>query len=393
MKKKLHIKEILKLIPKENNEKQKDMKNIYQNLFLKEEELNEKKINLDPSFWDKTNEIVLEDIKTFFEENKSLKDINVNEEKAIEILEIIYKYIQPQIYGELKIVPNQNGTFSSYNDLNNEKDLNGKFKEMLKSYFQYDISEFLIHKKLKLTTPKLLTINEDIIKTIKNSFSDQFGNKEDIQKAKILIKFYPKNENENEDNIVKQFIQCYKIISGEEINEEEINTMNISLWEKPIKILLIELLKTIDNDRSINNTSKRTGLNEEDIITNLNIFYKIFFIYIRENKIYENYSFVPNEKGNYIELANIYYNLDIDNEIRDILTILDEKNSFDDSLINQKIILSIKHQQKTLEDIAIVIDKDIKRKFIKIDSMIESQQKDIKIEDNVKNACKKLIYE
>ena len=251
MKKKLHIKEILKLIPKENNEKQKDMKNIYQNLFLKEEELNEKKINLDPSFWDKTNEIVLEDIKTFFEENKSLKDINVNEEKAIEILEIIYKYIQPQIYGELKIVPNQNGTFSSYNDLNNEKDLNGKFKEMLKSYFQYDISEFLIHKKLKLTTPKLLTINEDIIKTIKNSFSDQFGNKEDIQKAKILIKFYPKNENENEDNIVKQFIQCYKIISGEEINEEEINTMNISLWEKPIKILLIELLKTIDNDRSI----------------------------------------------------------------------------------------------------------------------------------------------
>ena len=92
-------------------------------------------------------------------------------------------------------------------------------------------------------------------------------------------------------------------------------------------------------------------------------------------------------------MANIYYNLDIDNEIRDILTILDEKNSFDDSLINQKIILSIKHQQKTLEDIAIVIDKDIKRKFIKIDSMIESQQKDIKIEDNVKNACKKLIYE
>ena len=177
------------------------------------------------------------------------------------------------------------------------------------------------------------------------------------------------------------------------INEEEINTMNTSLWEKPIKILLIQLLKVIDKDKNINKTSKRTGLNEEEIFKNLNIFYFILFKCIRENELFENYNFVPNENGNYMQLEHIYYNADIDNDIRNILSILDEKESFDNILIHHKINLSIKHQQKTLEDIAKVIDKEIKRKYNKIDSMIESQQKDIKIDDNIKNACNKLIHE
>ena len=132
---------------------------------------------------------------------------------------------------------------------------------MLKKHFNYDISNFIINKKLKIKALKKFSINENIIKIIKNSFmekneknkkySEEFINEFNVKKAKELIKFYPKNEKENEENIVKKFVKCYKVLSGENINEEEIDTINISLWEKIIEILCIELLKIIDKDQKI----------------------------------------------------------------------------------------------------------------------------------------------
>jgi hypothetical protein len=55
----------------------------------------------------------------FFNEDRKLKDISEDEEKAIKILEIIYKYLNPQTdeYENIKLVPNQNGNLCLYNDL------------------------------------------------------------------------------------------------------------------------------------------------------------------------------------------------------------------------------------------------------------------------------------
>ena len=391
---KLDIKLILELIPKENNEKQKDIKCIYQNLFLKGKELNEKAIDLGQSFLEKINEKALEKFISFFANHKKLKDINENEEEAFHILELLYKYIKPQVEDELNIVPNQNGIFCSYKYLYNEKEFNKNFKETLKNYFHYDISDILIHKKLRLKASKDLAINEDIIKKIKNSFSDNFGNIENIIKAKKLMSFYPKDESEKGKNTVKQFIQCYKIISGEEIKEEEIDTTNISLWEKPIKILLNEILAMLDKDCSINKTAERIGKRENEIISFLNDFYKIFFHYTEDVKNI-NYKFIPNEKCIYKKLDEIYINKDkeIDKDIRDILSTLDEQQSYDNLLIHKEIDLSKHHKEKTLEDIAKVIDTIIKEKYKSIDFMIENSINSQQNSDNVKNACKKLLQE
>ena len=395
----LDIVEILKLIPVENNEKQKDIRFIYKNLFFNGKELNEKKINLEQSFWDKANDIALDKILTYLKEISYLSDIDENENNALKILEILYKYKPPQINEELKIVPNQNGKLCSFNELNNEKKFNKNFKKMLKQFFDYNLSDFLIHKKTKLKTSKILEINEDIIKRIKNSFNNKITDRKNIEKAKELIKFYPKNEKEDEDNLVKQFIKCYKALSGEKIDEEEINTINTSLWDEAIIILLIQLLIIIDRDKNINATSKRIGIIEENVIINLNIFYKIFFNYLGDSHNYDNYNFVPNVKGNYMKLNDIYCNTDIDEKIRKTLSSLNKENNFDSILIYPNIKLSRKHQEKTLEDIANKIDEEIKKKYNKIDLMIENDKINIKYEDdfeNIKKACKMLfdwIYE
>ena len=401
------------LIPEKESEKQENIKILYDVLCfhknkdkgkeeddkqkVEKEQKNKKKklIKLEPSFWDKINEKAIEKCLEFFNKNHYLSNINENEEKALKILELFYKYKPPEINTELKIVPNQNGKFCKYNELYNEKEIIPKFKDMLKYYFSYDICNCLIHKKLNLNIFKELSINENIIKKIKNSFYkklDENNYDEEysrhINKAKQLIHFYPKNEEENKDNLVKQFIQCYKIISGEKIEEEEINTINISLWEKAIKILIIDLLKKIDKDKNLFRTLKRLKINEEnedDVIININKFYYILFYYLREDeekKIINKFSFIPNEKKEYKLFNFIFCNKDIDNDIINILSYLDKSNEFQETLIYQKINLPISHQQKSLENIATKIDKLIKKRFNQIDELFEMKKKELKIEEN-----------
>ena len=414
----IDIKEILELVPIKDNEKQLDIRKIYSCLYLKNDkekyndnknknkDLKIKNVDLEPSFFDKVNKIALDKCIDSLHKKKRLSSIDENEDEALNILDILYKYKQPQVYNELKIVPNQNGNFCKYNELYDENEFNPNFRQILKEDFEYDISNFLIHKKSNLKIIKNFIINEEIIKKVKNSFmekykeenkkySDEHINNCNVKKAKALIRFYPKNEEENKDNIVKKFIKCYKVISGEKINEEEIDTINISLWEKTIKILCVELLKIIHDDHEISKSISRININEEnELIENLNLFYSILQIYVKDKKTLDLYNYIPNEKKVYKKLNNVFCNKDIDTEIRNILTYLNENNRYDDILIYYKIELDFKHQQKSLEDIAIEVDKEIKKKFTKIDSLLEIKKNSVvEIDENFKIACKKLIRE
>ena len=257
---------------------------------------------------------------------------------------------------------------------------------MLKDLFEYDISKYLKHEKLNYSIEKKLSIDDNIIQKI----NDGFSNHKQIKiKSKELIKFYPKNK---EDNYVSQFIDCYKALAKEDFVEEEINTNCINLWDKAIIKLLYELLDIINKDKNINETLKRIGLDENKTFEKLNIFYSILFRFNLKEKI-RRFSFIPNENGIYKNLEEIYCNKDIDNEIKDVLKILNESLSFDHILIHHKIT-EIKHSEKTLENIAVVIDKEISKKYNQIDKMIQDSNNEIekvKIDENFKKACELLI--
>ena len=400
----IDIRKILQYIPKvDKKQKQKDIKFLYESLCCKnKKKWEEHEIDLEPSFWTQANEYALKKFIRFFKENKSLKDINSNEEKALSILETLYKYIRPELPENsfLRIVPNQYGDLFKYSELSEEKDLNQNFKRMLNDIFDYDISLYLKHKNLKLILPRELSINNEIIQIIEDGFNEEkprkFKNigekssklrKIDLQiKAKEFIKFYP---NKKENNYVLTFIDCYKALVGENFKEEEINTKMEILWNKAIKILLFEVLELINIDKDITQTSKRINLDEHKTIEKLNIFYSILFKF-DINKRLSKINFIPNEKGVYKNINEIFFNNGIDDELIKVLSILNEKESFEHKLINHKIVLNKSHSSKSLEDIASVIDKEIKKQYSQIDSIIQNN-KEVKINTNLKQACHLLI--
>ena len=402
----IKVEEILILIPKEKNEKQKEIKFIYENIFLKGKELKEKIVNIENSFWEETNKITLTKILAFFNEDRKLEDISEDEEKAIKILEIIYKYLNPQTdeYENKKLVPNQNGNLCLYNDLyiEDEKGINKNFKLVLKNYFDYDICNNLIHTKIKLKSQRILKIGEKISNKISLSFSNTLEEEKKIEKAKILLKFYPKKEKDGK-NIIKEFIDCYITLSGEKIEGEEIETENISIWEESIQILLKELIKIIHEDTNIQKTSERIGLNEEQMIIYLNKFYSILFEYFKDDKEFDKYNFVPNVKGLYMPIDMVYENKDIDDDIIEILILKNKKKDYNNKLIHKKIILSKSHQKKTLVDIAEEIDSEFKLYYKELEFMndihkinenstINNKQKP-EIEERIKTSWKKLTNE
>ena len=395
-KKKINIQQILKLIPKEDkSNKQRDIKLIYESLVMEGKKIEEHIIELEPSFWEKVNEYALKKILNNLKDKKKLYEIDENEDNALLILETLYKYIPPVLEenNELKIVPNQYGDLLNYKEVNEERELNQDFKDMLKNLFGYDISYYLKHKKLKLKIQKELSINEEIIEVIEegfkeNIFNDKEEEKELKQKSKAFIKFYPKKKD---NNYVLKFIDCYKSLSGEKFEEQEINTNNIDIWEKAIKTLIKELLKIINQDKEVSKTSKRVNLKEDVILEKLNIFYSILFKF--ENKNIYKYSIIPNEKGLYKHLVEVFGNKNIDDDIKKVLSFLNEEKSFENILIHNKIHISISYSYKTIEDIASIIDKEIKEKYEKIDLEIQkSKEEEVKIDENIKKACQLLLH-
>ena len=385
---KFDIRKTLQLIPKKDDKnKQKDIKYIYDNLCNNGKKFKEIEIDLELSFWEETNKSALKKIKSFFKKNKTLIDIAEEEDKALHILETLYKYIPPELKEnqKLQIVPNQYGMLYGYEELSEEKELNQNFKEMLKKLFNYDISCYLKHKKLNYYISKQLSINDEIIQIINDGFSDHSRNLD--EKAKEFIKFYPKN---TDDNYVLKFIDCYKALAREKFKEEEISTINNNIWDKAIKILLNKLLKKIKDDENIDKTSSRIGLDVNNTIDKLNKFYSIVFKFDISTKT-RDVSFIPNEKGIYKKLKEVYINSDIDDEIKEVLTLLNEKKSFDNILIHHKVELNISHSQKKLEDIATIIDKEIKKYYTNIDLLLQTKDETFKIDENAQKACKLLI--
>ena len=346
-------------------------------------------IDLEPSFWDKTNDRALEKIKKSFKIIKKLNDIHKEEDKALQILETLYKYVQPELntHENIKMVPNQYGNLLGYSELSEEKELNQNFKEMLKNLFDYDISYYLKHKKLNYKISKNLSINEEIIEKINKGFTEDKDSKKLKEKAKEMIKFFPINKDDN--NYVLKFIDCYKSLLKENFKEAEINTSNINIWDKTIKILLLELLEIINTDQNVKETSKRIGLDEDKTIEKLNIFYPILFKFGDQSK-FKKFCFIPNERGIYKNYEKIFYNNNIDDEIKEVSTLLNEEESFDHILIHHNVNLGINHAEKKLEDIASFIDKEIKKNYLKINGQLQVEE-NVKIDEKIRKGCELLL--
>ena len=100
----------------------------------------------------------------------------------------------------------------------------------------------------------------------------------------------------------------------------------------------------------------------------MNKFYSILFEFLKDEVKKDDYNFIPNENGLYKPLNKVYENKDIDEDIKEILILLNSKKDFNNQLIHKKIKLGIQHQQKTLEDIAGIIDFEFQKYYINIEN-------------------------
>ena len=90
-------------------------------------------------------------------------------------------------------------------------------------------------------------------------------------------------------------------------------------------------------------------------------------------------------------MKDLYFNKDIDNEIKDVLTNINEKLSYDNILIHHKVNLTINHSEKKLEDIASIIDKEIEKNYSIIDKKIQTDKENVKIEEKFQKAIQLLL--
>ena len=73
------------------------------------------------------------------------------------------------------------------------------------------------------------------------------------------------------------------------------------------------------------------------------------------------------------------------------MELIDENLSFDHILIHHKVNLDINHSEKKLEDIANIIDKEIEKRYYKIDKMIQTEKGNVEIDENFQKACQLLF--
>ena len=158
---------------------------------------------------------------------------------------------------------------------------------------------------------------------------------------------------------------------------EKIETNHATLWEKCIPILTNYILKLLNKDKNIENLCKRTNIKEDKIFDVLNDFYLIL-----EKKKYE-YKYIPNENNDFVD--ELFVTEDIDNDLKEALRLLNENEDYSKFLLNSKINKNIfEFPKKEIKDIAIQIDKNIKKQYKMYKNDRNNEFFNI---DNFKKAC------
>ncbi|ORY74951.1 hypothetical protein LY90DRAFT_632928 [Neocallimastix californiae] len=201
-------------------------------------------------------------------------------------------------YINYSVVPNQNGTFCKLYILYNDNHIPDLFKNCLKSYFNLDIKNELIHNSLTTikanytksiynyadTLKKYFEMNEKYY--YNNSYYSNYMSKENkIEAAKYLIRIIPKNNNNNnneiyndEQNNQRKLFDLYKIFTcnNYEFVEIDRNENNYKIWSISNKYIYDIINKIIESKKNINSLSYYIEMNENDTINHLKTYIEYF---------------------------------------------------------------------------------------------------------------------
>lgn len=318
--------------------------------------------------WKNEMRFQLSDLLKLIEDKVDLKDFGliVQNYNVVEFINDIIEFIidrkEFELLNEYKIIPNKNGVFCKYKDLEEDNinqdrflDVLGKLGKDWKNELKHpDIFDFKDMKKRSLKQFSD-TINE-IIKNI--DFKD-----ESSEESEALFTFSGYLISERATN----HLLIYRI--AKKLFQEELATSPLyfpgtdDLNREPIKKwllrkIMIEIEKTV-NLRTL--TSKHNLELDQDIelISKLSNFIKSQEDY---KYLLDKYRILPNQYGDFSYVADLYNDSDnISDELKNILHSLNSSEDWKSLLINTKIEFNT-GKNKTLGEITSLIEDEVEQR-------------------------------
>ena len=256
------------------------------------------------------------------------------------------------INSKYKIFPNQNGKFCLLNDLYEDDNIPNEFKNCLKSYFNIDINDELLDKRLNELN---LNIHKRRIYDYKYILKDKFSktnyyylsNNHKKEAAICLLKIIPKklekndNNSEDKDNFQdkqRRLFYLYTIFTQENCDYIEIdrNDLNEYIWKYSNPYIYKIIIDKIEQYDDIDSLSAYLAKSKDETIK----FLKYFIRYTKEGKIFVN----QNNKFCYlynVDENEILYNdgENANESLPEVLKDISETLGYDvrDILIHEKI--------------------------------------------------------
>lgn len=261
-----------------------------------------------------------------------LNDEEINTLNWLDNLIDFYIENERLLLEEYKLIPNQKGIFCSKNNLNFDNTIPEILKDVYKLLGE-DWRDRLLHLDIKslislLNLDKKVLYIGNIITGINSKIEQEKAPFESIKKAVFkLITVLPTT---NEGNYVyqKSLYDFSKDLFKHEIEESlEISNLPISLWKAGNFWLLHHIANTIQAQSNIDELSQ--FLQKEDAKDGLAWLNTFFDFLITKNgdlgrNIIDKYAIIPNQKNIFRKREDIYLDILIHDELKDIYIIFEE---------------------------------------------------------------------
>ena len=325
---------IIKYLPKENNDKYKDIRDFYQ-ILTNNKFSNEILETKHDSIWINVENIILEGIHKNLDNNKirfnnisnykSIKEgyirIDANNIACNSYIESLNKYQKYLDFQKYALIPNYYGKFKKINELANYNEIPEDIINSIKKTFDKDLYINSVFKGININNINIKSLL-DIGKLLEDSFEriekeNNYSKTYDL--CKIIIKYIP---NKEDNKYQTRLYNLCKIFDKNIGNPIEIESYNI-LYNKINEGIIQYINESLSQYRSIQETQKYININ--------------IYEFINDNSDIldpKKYAIIPNQLGIFKKISNLSIGIDL---IEELIDILQKHKNIKSELLDTKI--------------------------------------------------------
>jgi hypothetical protein len=348
---------------------------------------------LNESIWERCDHLVLDQLVKQVALKKSLDDLKHHNEKLdVEWLNGFIGFVSHYEGSDFlnrdshRVLPNQYGLFVIRKELSKDDNIPKELKEDVFVCLGLDLRLGLLHKGISSIAPEKVISVSDVANSINVFLGDDATNEElKINAIFRLVSLLPTEGARKQEKIWEFGRKMY----GDKIPHQTTKIPNglPELWNQANQILIKNIIKDIEDFVPANGKSsiERLGTYLQSVATdevrnewvNHSVIWLSDLIDFVNQDGYHIGQIIPNQNGDFCNLASLNEDKKIPDRLKDILAKLSNDKDFRNTLINDGISLQ-PAQSKNTTDIANTIDNIIKDVYVNKDeeAMSSSEYKD-----------------